>query len=160
MSRRKKVILQSDKDIVFEYFRRIKDKDVPGLLDLFTDDAVVYEPFSKADDDIQGKTTGLRGKHAIEPFLGVVVMANEGVEGIITIDKSDEKTDGSKSKFTQISAIVTFERGDRITARFTFELISPIISNSDNNNMNINQNNMNINQNEKKIKSLHIQFTN
>ena len=86
-------------------------------------------------------------------------MANEGVEGIITIDKSDEKTDGSKSKFTQISAIVTFERGDRITARFTFELISPIISNSDNN-MNINQNNMNINQNEKKIKSLHIQFTN
>ena len=52
MSRRKKVILQSDKDIVFEYFRRIKAKDVPGLLDLFTDDAVVYEPFSKAVDDI------------------------------------------------------------------------------------------------------------
>ena len=160
MSRRKKVILQSDKDIVFEYFRRIKAKDVPGLLDLFTDYAVVYEPFSKTVDDyIQGKTTGLRGKHAIEPFLGVVVMANDGVEGVITIDKSDEKADGSKSKSTQISAIITFERGDRITARFTFELISPTINNRDYN-MNINQNNMNINQNEKKIKSLHIQFTN
>jgi ketosteroid isomerase-like protein len=78
MSRRKKVILQSDRDIVFEYFRRITDKDIPGLLELFTDDAVVYEPFSKPDD-IQGKTAGLRGKHAIEPFLGVVVMANDGV---------------------------------------------------------------------------------
>jgi ketosteroid isomerase-like protein len=115
MSRRKKVILQSDKDIVFEYFRRIKDKDVPGLLDLFTDDAVVYEPFSKADDDIQGKTTGLRGKHAIEPFLGVVVMANDGVEGIITIDKSDEKQMVQKQVHSDL-AIVTFERGDRITA--------------------------------------------
>ena len=86
-------------------------------------------------------------------------MANDGVEGVITIDKSDEKADGSKSKSTQISAIITFERGDRITARFTFELISPTINSRDDN-MNINQNNMNINQNEKKIKSLHIQFTN
>ena len=40
MSRRKKVSLQSDRDIVFEYFRRIKNKDISGLLDLFTDDAV------------------------------------------------------------------------------------------------------------------------
>jgi hypothetical protein len=151
MSRRKKVFLQSDRDIVFEYFRRIKDKDIPGLLDLFTDDAVVYEPFSKLDD-IRGKTAGLRGKHAIEPFLGVVVMANDGLEDIIKIDKSDEKTDGPKNKSTQISAIATFERGDKITARFTFELISPIIGNSNDN--------TNINQNEKKIKSLHIQFTN
>ena len=70
MSRRKKVILQSDKDIVFEYFRRIKAKDVPGLLDLFTDDAVVYEPFSKTVDDyIQGKTTGLRGNTQLSRFL-------------------------------------------------------------------------------------------
>jgi hypothetical protein len=151
MSRRKKVFLQSDRDIIFEYFRRIKDKDIPGLLDLFTDDAVVYEPFSKLDD-IHGKTAGLRGKHAIEPFLGVVVMANDGLEDIIKIDKSDEKTDGPKNKSTQISAIATFERGDKITARFTFELISPIIGNSNDN--------TNINQNEKKIKSLHIQFTN
>src|SRR5215831_6101305 len=129
MSRNKKVTLQSERDIVFEYFRRIRDKDVPGLLDLFTDDAVIYEPFSKSED-IQDKPTGLHGKHEIEPFLGVVVMANEGVEGIITIDKSYEKTYGSDSKSTEISAIVTFERGDRITARFTFELVSPVVDNS------------------------------
>jgi hypothetical protein len=135
--------------VVFEYFRRVRNKDVSGLLDLFTDDAVIHEPFSKSED-IQGKTTGLHGKQGIEPFLGVVVMANEGVEGNITIDKINEKMDNSNGKSTEISAIVTFERGERITARFTFELISPVINNS---------NNINTNQNEKKIKSLHIQFT-
>jgi len=157
MSRRKKATLKSERDIVFEYFRRIRDKDVSGLLDLFTDDAVIYEPFSKSED-IQGKTTGLHGKQGIESFLGVVVMANEGLEGDITIDKIYEKMDDSNSKSTEISAIVTFERGNRITARFTFELISLAIDNV-NNSKNI-KNNTNTNQNEKKIKSLHIQFTN
>ncbi|HZI70598.1 MAG TPA: hypothetical protein VFD60_05490 [Nitrososphaeraceae archaeon] len=157
MSRRKKATLKSERDIVFEYFRRIRDKDVSGLLDLFTDDAVIYEPFSKSED-IQGKTTGLHGKQGIESFLGVVVMANEGLEGDITIDKIYEKMDDSNSKSTEISAIVTFERGNRITARFTFELISLVIDNV-NNSKNI-KNNINTNQNEKKIKSLHIQFTN
>jgi ketosteroid isomerase-like protein len=151
MSRRKKANIKSEKDIVFEYFRRIRNKDVSGLLDLFTDDAVIYEPFSKSED-IQGETTGLHGKQRIEPFLGVVVMANEGVEGNITIEKIYEKMDDSNNKSTEISAIVTFERGDKITARFTFELISPTTSNSNNS--------KNTNQREKKIKSLHIQFAN
>lgn len=153
MSRRKKTMLRSDEDIVFEYFRLIKSKDITGLLDLFADDAVVYEPFSKSDD-IQGKTMGLRGKRAIEPFLGVAVMANEGLRGNVTIDKSDKKTDGSETRSNQICAIVTFERGDRITARFTFELISPV------NNNNNDDDNMKINQKERKIKSLRIQFIN
>jgi hypothetical protein len=148
MSRHKKAILKSERDIVFEYFRRIRDKDVSGLLDLFTDDAVIYEPFSKSED-IQGKTTGVHGKQGIESFLGVVVMANEGVEGNITIDKVYEKSDNPNNKSTEVSAIVTFERGNRITARFTFELISPVT-----------RYNTNTNQNEKKIKSLHIQFPN
>ena len=154
MSRGKKATLKSERDIVFEYFRRIRDKDVSGLIDLFTDDAIIYEPFSKSED-IQGKTIGLHGKQSIEPFLGVVVMANEGVEGNITIDKIYEKMDDSNSKSTEISAVVTFERGDRITARFTFELISPVISEINSSS----SSNINTNQNEKKIKSLHIQFT-
>ena len=154
MSRRKNATLKSERDIVFEYFRRIMDKDVSGLLDLFTYDAVIYEPFSKAED-IQGKTTGLHGKQSIEPFLGVVVMANEGLECNITIDKIIEKMNGSNNKSTEISAFVTFERGNKITARFTFELISPVTSNSNNSKSDIYTN-----PNEKKIKSLHIQFTN
>jgi ketosteroid isomerase-like protein len=40
----------TDEEIVHEYFRLIKTKDMYGLLDLFTDDAVIYEPFSKSED--------------------------------------------------------------------------------------------------------------
>ena len=58
-----------------------------------------------------------------------------------------------KTDLIRFCAIVTFERGERITARFTFELISPVNNNSD-------DDNMKINQKEKKIKSLRIQFTN
>ncbi|HEY7109352.1 MAG TPA: hypothetical protein VH415_07995 [Nitrososphaeraceae archaeon] len=82
-------------------------------------------------------------------------MANEGLEGNISIDKIYYKMDGSNNKSTEISTIVTYERGNKITARFTFELNSPITSNSNNSKSNIHTN-----PNEKKIKSLHIQFTN
>jgi hypothetical protein len=138
--------------MVFEYFRRIRDKDVSGLLDLFTDDAVIYEPFSKPED-VQDKTTGLHGKQSIESFLGVAVMANQGLEGNILIDKIYEKMDGSNKKSTEVSAIVTFDRGNKITAidlgfRFTFELNSPITSNSNNSKSNIHTK-----PNEKKIQS-------
>ena len=40
----------TDEDIVHEYFRLIKAKDMYRLLDLFTYDAVIYEPFSRLED--------------------------------------------------------------------------------------------------------------
>lgn len=49
-------------------FRLINRKDVKGLLDLFADDAVVFEPFSDARD-------GQKGKSSIEYLLRVAVMA-------------------------------------------------------------------------------------
>jgi ketosteroid isomerase-like protein len=39
----------TDEDLVREYFRLIKAKDMYGLPDLFTEDAVIYEPFSKLE---------------------------------------------------------------------------------------------------------------
>jgi len=60
-----------DKSIVYGYFRLIKNKDIDGLLSLFTDDAIVHEPFS----NIAG---GLQGKAAIKPFLEIAMMANSG----------------------------------------------------------------------------------
>lgn len=49
-------------------FRLINRKDVKGLLDLFADDAVVFEPFSDGRD-------GQKGKSSIEYLLRVAVMA-------------------------------------------------------------------------------------
>jgi ketosteroid isomerase-like protein len=36
----------SDREIIYEYFRLVKNKDINRLLDLFADDGIVYEPFS------------------------------------------------------------------------------------------------------------------
>jgi len=117
----------SGKDIVMRYFSCIDGKDVDGALELFDNDAVVYEPFSNVGE-------GLKGKSAIQPFLKVAMMANSNFKRSIEIQKPSSKDD-------KIMALVTFEKGDRMKGRFTFEFSSGDDQLS-----------------EKKIKSLHIKF--
>lgn len=96
-------VILTNEQMVTEYFNRISSKDVDGLLQLFADDAVVYEPFSKED--------GLHGKSAIEYFLNVAVMANTGLtRSIKFVEKSEEA----------ITALVRFERDGSIRGRFSF----------------------------------------
>jgi ketosteroid isomerase-like protein len=103
----------SNREMVNEYFRLVTEKDVRGLLQLFDEDALVFEPFS----NIKG---GLAGKAVIENFLNVVVMANAGFKRTIRlVDESEDR----------ITAIVTFERGDSVTGKFAFSFI--ITSNSE-----------------------------
>ena len=99
-------------------------------MDLFAPDAIVYEPFSKI-------TGGLKDKRAIESFLRVAIMANDTLHHQIVIEKeaninepnSDHKG-GSNNNITGnnnasvITALVKFEKGDSVKARFTFELTS------------------------------------
>ncbi|HET7147085.1 MAG TPA: nuclear transport factor 2 family protein [Candidatus Nitrosopolaris sp.] len=155
---KKRSLLSDDKDIVFEYFRLIKNKDLEHLLDLFAYDAVVYEPFSKL-------AGGLRGRSAIESFLKVAIMANDALKHEIIIEKkpyttiddnSGNKDDntisyGKNNSNKSINALVTFERGDSATARFTFEL------NSDDEDSN-NSGDRVFHSKQKMIKTLHIQF--
>ena len=126
----------TDEDTLHEYFRLIKTKDMYGLLDLFADDALIDEPFSKSE---AGKG-GLHGKSAIEPFLNVAIMVNAGLREEIEIEKSKPRSDNG---INQVTAYVTFERGGKVKARFTFELTSEENYNS---------------QKQKKIQSLRIQF--
>ena len=125
------------------------------LLDLFAYDAVVYEPFSKL-------AGGLRGISAIKSFLKVAIMANDALKHDIIIEKKPQTTihDNSgnkddnnisygKNNNKSVAALVTFERGDSATARFTFELNSDDEDNSSDRVFNSKQ---------KKIKSLSIQF--
>jgi len=93
----------SNKEMVNRYFKLIGDKDVYHLLELFDEDAIVYEPFSKLNR--------LEGKSRIENFLKVAFMANAGLKR--TIKFVDESEDS-------ITAIVTFERGDSVTGKFAF----------------------------------------
>lgn len=134
-NKRRRVKPLTDEDIVREYFRLIKAKDMYGLLDLFTNDAAIDEPFSK----IEGGRV-LQGKSAIEPFLNVSMMVNAGLREEIDIEKSRLRRENGINKVT---AYVTFERGEKLKARFTFELSSEENHNS---------------QKQKKIQSLRIQF--
>jgi len=128
-----------DEDIVYEYFRLIRTKDIYRLLDLFVDDAIIHEPFSKSED---GKGR-LHGKNAIEYFLRVAMMASAGLREEVEIEKPKLSRDND---INQVVAYVTFERGGKLRGKFTFELSS--------------EENRNSLQKQKKIKSLDIQFVN
>lgn len=94
--------------MVFQYFKFIENKNIDGMLDLFDYDAVVHEPFSNI-------TGGLKGRSSIEPFLKVAIMANSSLQRTIKIEKP------SKPSANRITALITFEKGDKMKGRFTFE---------------------------------------
>ena len=100
---------QNEKDneiSVTEYFSRIKSRDIEGLLELFSDDAVIHEPFSRA--------RRLFGKTEIKPFLKSVIMANEGLQYEINIERQ------KNNHTNNFVALVIFRKGHEINSRFTF----------------------------------------
>jgi hypothetical protein len=123
-------------------------------MELFAPDAIVYEPFSKI-------TGGLKGKRAIESFLRVAIMANDTLDTLLhrivfeketnlNEPKSDYKGSNDNNNNTNlITALVKFEKGDSVMARFTFELASDNSGNDDG---------AIAGQKYNRIKTLHIQF--
>ena len=104
---------EKDKDneiIVQEYFKRIKSGDVHGLLELFSDDSVIYEPFSRSKR--------LSGKSEIEPFLKSVIMANEGLQYELEIVRQNNNQ--KKRQNNILVALVIFRKDNEIRSRFTF----------------------------------------
>jgi ketosteroid isomerase-like protein len=89
------------------YFDRISKRDLDGLLDLFAEDAVLYEPFSSE--------TGLHGISEIESFIRVALMANAGLQREVTFPV--------QKKEDEMVASVTFKRGDTLKGRFTFKMV-------------------------------------
>jgi ketosteroid isomerase-like protein len=92
--------------IVKEYFSKVNSKDIDGLLELFSDDSVIYEPFSRSER--------LSGKSAIEPFLKSVIMANEGLQYELEFARQENKQNND------IVALVTFRKENEINSRLTF----------------------------------------
>ncbi|HEY7778030.1 MAG TPA: nuclear transport factor 2 family protein [Nitrososphaeraceae archaeon] len=94
--------------VVREYFRTIGSGDVQSTLSLFSDNAVVHEPFSKSKY--------LSGKSEIEPFLNSVVMANQGLDYGLKIEK-DNQGDNNV-----VIADVIFRKEGSIRCLITFQL--------------------------------------
>jgi hypothetical protein len=92
--------------VVNEYFSRIRSRDIEGLLELFSDEAVIYEPFSRA--------RRLFGKTEIKPFLKSVIMANEGLQYEINAERQ------KNNNTNNFVALVIFRKRHVINSRFTF----------------------------------------
>lgn len=93
------------KDCVARYARLLSRGDLPGLLEMFSDDAVIYEPFSKIGE--------AKGRQEIDPFLQVMISSIKGSKISYTIEKIDYDH--------RVSAVWTFEKGGRMRMRFIIE---------------------------------------
>lgn len=107
-------IIKPNESLVLDYFQRVKSGDLSGLSDLFSDDSIIYEPFSKSKY--------VTGKSDIESFLRTVIMANVGLQQEIKNGKREMK---GRSNENRVVVLVTFHKGGSITGRFTFEFARP-----------------------------------
>lgn len=89
---------------IYSYFRAIKEKDIDKLVDMFEDDAVIQEPFSKEAQ--------LQDKRNFRSFFEIVRMANEELEHDLFFE--DATDDNGRS------VLCTFQRGETVCARFSF----------------------------------------
>ena len=92
------------KNTVYSYFRAIKENDIDNLIDMFEDDAVIQEPFSKEAQ--------LQDKRNFRSFFQIVCMANEELEHDLFFE--DEPDDNG------ISVLCTFQEGETVCVRFSF----------------------------------------
>jgi hypothetical protein len=97
----------TNQKLVFECFKLASQKKIEEMLELLADDVIIYEPFSKKED-------GLRGKPAVRSFLNMITLASDDS---LHYDISVEEDSNDK-----IVTLVVFEKGDKITSKFTFEM--------------------------------------
>jgi len=97
----------TNQKLVFECFKLASQKKIEEMLELLADDVIIYEPSSK-------KENGLRGKPAVRSFLNMITLASDDS---LHYDISVEEDSNDK-----IVTRVVFEKGDKITSKFTFEM--------------------------------------
>ena len=108
MSDENKQSISQSRELVLDYFQRVRSSDISGLMNLFSEDSVIYEPFSKSKC--------LIGKSEIEPFLRTVIMANKGMQYELEIEKSGQSTDEN-----MVIVLVRFNKVGSIASKFRFE---------------------------------------
>ena len=135
------------------------------LLNLFTDECVIYEPFGKGPQSLNNirEKICLKGKSEIESFLSAVMMASNGLQYQIEfVDKPiDENYIQSINIFDYtsspsiVSVLATFygnREGHKLKEKLTFHVVSR--KNYDSANRQEND----FDNNGKEIKTLCIQF--
>lgn len=101
--------MTANQQLVFECFKLASQNKIEELLELFADDVIIYEPFSKKEE-------GLHGKPAVRSYLNMMTLASDdSLHYNISIEEDSND---------KIVALVVFEKGDKITAKFAFEITS------------------------------------
>ena len=105
--RRRMTTTTTNQKLVFECFKLASRRKIEEMLELLADNVIIYEPFSKKED-------GLRGKPAVRSFLNMMTLARaDSLHYNISIEEDSND---------KIVTRVVFEKGDKITAKFTFEM--------------------------------------
>lgn len=126
-------IEKDDQHIVLKYFRLIDEKDLPGILNLFTEDCTIYEPFSRDLLSNEGKTKKpLKGRNEIESFFHVVMMASDGLKHEIEfvcppIKHTRQVGDtGISTSSSVVSVLATFygKEGNKLKQKLVFHLVA------------------------------------
>ncbi|MFZ1876580.1 MAG: nuclear transport factor 2 family protein [Nitrososphaeraceae archaeon] len=151
--------------IVSDYFHLINEKDMQGLLNLFADDCVIYEPLGKGTllhNDLREKIQ-LKGKSEIESFFNIVMMASDGfqyqiefIDEPINMDYNQPSDIFDSTSSSIVSVLATFYRnkeGHGLKEWLTFHVVSR--KNYDSANTQDND----YSNNNKEIKTLWIQFS-
>ena len=124
-----------DQVIVLKYFHLIDEKDMPGLLSLFTEDCRVYEPLGiSLQSNEEKEKTPLKGRNEIESFFYVVMLATDGLKheiefvcsSIENTTEMDDDTNNSRPS-SVVSVLATFyrnERENKLIQKLDFHIVS------------------------------------
>ncbi len=121
---------KDDQHIVLNYFHLIDEKDMPGLLNLFTEDRMIYEPFSKGPLSNEGKgKKPLKGRNEIESFFHVVMMASDGLKHEIEFvcspfEHNRQMGDTSSSVVTAVVTFYSNEARNKLKQKLIFHIVS------------------------------------
>ncbi len=149
--------------MVSDYFHLINEKDMQGLLNLFADDCVIYEPLGKGillHNDLREK---LKGKSEIESYFNIVMMASDGfqyqiefIDEPINMDYNQPSDIFDSTSSSIVSVLATFygnKEGHGLKEWLTFHVVS-----KKNHDSAYTQDN-DYSNNNKEIKTLWIQFS-
>ena len=62
--------MTTNQQLVFECIKLASQNKIEELLELFADDVIIYEPFSKKEE-------GLHGKPAVRSYLNMMTLASD-----------------------------------------------------------------------------------
>lgn len=138
------IMIEQNIQTIENFFKYVKMNDYYSIMELFSRDAIVYEPFSKEN--------GISGKENLISFFKIMCRASGGLNQDL-LGYQNISSNNNDNNNVVISVISTYTKGDSINARFTFHF--QLNRSNKNNNNNKKKENL---DNNSPINTLNIEF--